>query len=243
MHIEEIFEVLTPDAFVIADTHFGHKNVLRWEKSRREAVEQAGYSITDEGHTEWLVNNWNSVVTDDDFIFVLGDFAFNKVWEYSAMLKGKKIIIFGNHDKYTTQNLGWKDHGWGCVDGFYQDTISMNIIKYIPPLEYQGLSPSGLYTSMSVRDEDAWIPFSKRSVNLLLTHQPMFTETMFGQRQEKEELRLSSTREFFAEEIDLVDYNIHGHIHSKVTDCKEEICVSVEQLPEFKPIRLKELLN
>lgn len=47
-------------------------------------------------------DNWNAVVTDKDTVYVLGDFAFRGAnWkEYADKLKGKKIFLNGNHDKF-----------------------------------------------------------------------------------------------------------------------------------------------
>lgn len=50
---------------------------------------------------EDLIENWNSVVTDDDIVFDLGDFAFtnNGKWkEILGELNGQHHLIVGNHD-------------------------------------------------------------------------------------------------------------------------------------------------
>lgn len=50
---------------------------------------------------EALVNNWNSVVGKDDYVFDLGDFAFasSSRWkELISRLNGKHYLILGNHD-------------------------------------------------------------------------------------------------------------------------------------------------
>ena len=53
-----------------------------------------------------VVYNWNSYVTDNDDIYILGDFIYkgtgldaNKIL---GMLKGRKYLIQGNHEKYLT---------------------------------------------------------------------------------------------------------------------------------------------
>ncbi len=48
-----------------------------------------------------LINRWNSVVTDDDTVFMIGDFSIypkEKTKEICHKLKGEKILISGNHD-------------------------------------------------------------------------------------------------------------------------------------------------
>lgn len=49
-----------------------------------------------------LINNWNSVVNDNDIVFILGDFCFDQrtQWvKFLKQLKGKKYLVQGNHDK------------------------------------------------------------------------------------------------------------------------------------------------
>ncbi|MFR7913868.1 metallophosphoesterase [Eubacterium ramulus] len=56
-------------------------------------------------HDELLVNNWNSVINNNDTVYVLGDIGRvgrsrdnEYVSSIVARLKGKKILITGNHD-------------------------------------------------------------------------------------------------------------------------------------------------
>lgn len=75
-----------------SDTHFGHKNILRFCKRPWDTVEEM-----DEG----LIQNWNRVVGKDDIVFHLGDFAFapNSQWKKLIdRLNGHIHLILGNHD-------------------------------------------------------------------------------------------------------------------------------------------------
>jgi calcineurin-like phosphoesterase family protein len=48
-----------------------------------------------------LINNWNSVVSANDEVFILGDFSFRGVTRTNlilSQLNGRKILIQGNHD-------------------------------------------------------------------------------------------------------------------------------------------------
>lgn len=84
------------EIFVIGDTHFGHKNVLQFEKDRRPF-----FSI--EEHDEALVSNWNRVVRKHDTIIHLGDVLFGKKsFEILSRLNGTKKLVLGNHDQYPT---------------------------------------------------------------------------------------------------------------------------------------------
>lgn len=57
-------------------------------------------------HDKLLINNWNTVVNNNDDVYILGDIGRlgnNKENAYVAsiisQLKGKKYLIIGNHDK------------------------------------------------------------------------------------------------------------------------------------------------
>lgn len=83
-----------PDhTFFTSDTHFGHANIINLCKR----------PFNDASHmTEVLVSNWNSVVTDEDIVFHLGDFALggSEVWNsILSRLNGRIYLILGNHDR------------------------------------------------------------------------------------------------------------------------------------------------
>ncbi len=79
--------------FFTSDTHFGHANIIRFCNRPFKNVEEMD---------EALIENWNQVVSEDDTVFHLGDFAFggSSVWkEIIPRLKGHINLIIGNHDR------------------------------------------------------------------------------------------------------------------------------------------------
>lgn len=60
------FEFDPEHTFFTSDTHFGHANIINLCKRPFRDVNHMN---------DMLVENWNSVVTDDDTVFYLGDFA------------------------------------------------------------------------------------------------------------------------------------------------------------------------
>lgn len=77
-----------------SDTHFGHNNIIKYEHEARP------FDIIEEMN-EKLIDNWNSVVGKKDTVYHLGDFCFGKQHlEIAKRLKGRKILILGNHDVY-----------------------------------------------------------------------------------------------------------------------------------------------
>ena len=86
--------------WLTADLHLGHANILKYCSRPFETVEQMD-SV--------LIDNWNSVVKDEDTVWVLGDFVFNKKVDIIGKLKGIIYMVRGNHDRSHTRNkiLSW----------------------------------------------------------------------------------------------------------------------------------------
>lgn len=75
-----------------SDLHFYHKNICKYCNRPFETMEEMH---------EALIANWNSVVKEDDTIFLLGDMGFcgyEKLKTLLSRLKGQIILITGNHD-------------------------------------------------------------------------------------------------------------------------------------------------
>lgn len=77
--------------FVISDTHFGHKNIIQFEKEFRP------YKTIEE-HDQDLLQRWNAVVGPEDTVWHLGDVYFSDGWKVLPHLNGKKRLVLGNHD-------------------------------------------------------------------------------------------------------------------------------------------------
>jgi len=91
---------------MIADLHFGGENIIRYENRPFSSVEEM---------TQVLIDNWNAVVTEEDTVFVLGDFSTGQSKEQDASilkrLKGRKILVMGNHDTHRTPEE-WRGIGF-----------------------------------------------------------------------------------------------------------------------------------
>lgn len=77
----------------ISDLHFGHHSVINFDHRPFLDVKEMD---------RILINLWNSRVTKNDQVYILGDFAFHNERPYSwylKQLKGQKHLIIGNHDK------------------------------------------------------------------------------------------------------------------------------------------------
>ena len=78
-----------------SDHHINHANI-------RQYTERHKYFTDLDEMNEALIANHNSVVTEDDIVYFVGDFAMGKIVEslpYAARFNGRKILILGNHDR------------------------------------------------------------------------------------------------------------------------------------------------
>lgn len=88
--------------FFTADTHFGDAHILRQRGRLFASLEE---------HDAALIARWNEVVTDEDDVWHLGDFAAGasriRCAEIFAELRGTKRLIRGNHDTNRVLDLPW----------------------------------------------------------------------------------------------------------------------------------------
>lgn len=85
------------NTFVIADTHFGHENM----RKLRVKAGIGGFNCQNtEEMNEMLIDNWNSVVDENDNVVVIGDFVWRPAIFDSIFraLHGRKYLVAGNHD-------------------------------------------------------------------------------------------------------------------------------------------------
>ena len=106
--------------FVTSDTHFFHENIIKYCNRPFENVEEMNTI---------LIQNWNKVVSSEDDIYIIGDFALikgenhneklNRLFNLSNQLNGKKHLIIGNHDYFEIVDylkVGFEDVIQGFID-------------------------------------------------------------------------------------------------------------------------------
>lgn len=79
--------------FYIADNHFGHFNIIRYDNRPFEKTSDMD---------ETMIDRWNEVVRDEDIVYILGDFSWHgekETLEILDSLTGRKVLIKGNHDR------------------------------------------------------------------------------------------------------------------------------------------------
>lgn len=116
--------------FVCADLHFSHSNIIKYEDRPFKDKDDMN---------EGLIRNWNSVVTGEDTVFVLGDVAFcnkSKAKELVSRLNGRKILIMGNHDRVKSPKY-WEEVGFDFVSP-YPILYRGCILRHEPPVDDEG---------------------------------------------------------------------------------------------------------
>lgn len=87
------------DVFFTADSHFGHKGILRLSQRPFKSVEEM---------EDGLVERWNAAVRPGDVVYHLGDFCFKgskAAEQVLARLNGEIVLIRGNHDSENSLKL------------------------------------------------------------------------------------------------------------------------------------------
>lgn len=73
----------------ISDLHLGHKNIIKY-RPEFASIEE---------HDQAICDNWNSIVTKRDVVYVLGDSAFTMGGlSMIGELNGTKLLVRGNHE-------------------------------------------------------------------------------------------------------------------------------------------------
>lgn len=113
--------------FIIADTHFGHVNIIKY-------CNRPFYSV--EEMDETLIKNWNETVSNSDTVIHLGDVGLGSkeyIKSTISRLNGRKILVKGNHDTW--------------ADDFYREAGFVNVSKF--PILYGGTPDNNGFYLMS----------------------------------------------------------------------------------------------
>lgn len=207
----KMIDEISENTWIISDTHFDHDNILKYEPTRLRDMQAKGL----DDQNEWLIDNWNSVVGEDDLVLHLGDFTF-KSPDYIERLNGRIILLIGNHDVKKI--------------GFFR--------------KYQNHFPEKFFLVESVGEvtEPKFLSGIIKQIGdkkVFFNHYPVVSVDPYIKGKAKE-MRDEMRALFHAQNCDLC---IHGHVHSndEKNDKKREINVSLEKTG-FKPVRLGEFL-
>lgn len=101
--------------YFIADTHFGHKNII--EMCNRP------FSSVDEMNSV-IIERWNKKIKGSDTVYVLGDMFFRckEPEPILKQLKGRKKLLIGNHDGSWMTKVNVSDY-FLCIDTMLETSV------------------------------------------------------------------------------------------------------------------------
>ena len=106
--------------FFTADCHFGHSNIIKYCKRPFKNITHMN---------EEIVKRWNDVVSVNDLVYHVGDFAYKgqkTAKEFEKRLNGDIVHIQGNHD----MNNGVKTYITKCMMYFGSKDV---FVQHHPP--------------------------------------------------------------------------------------------------------------
>lgn len=92
--------------FAYSDHHYGHQNIIKYCHRKTEDILNENLTALDDAKA--MIEAHNNTVEDDDYVIFAGDIQASKqgrdwVKKIIPKLKGKKILVRGNHDHLTNQ--------------------------------------------------------------------------------------------------------------------------------------------
>lgn len=212
---------ITLDTYIISDTHFGQDSVIIKEKIRKKIADKLKYK----NHFDLMVDNWNNKIKNNDNVLHLGDVYFKNGLSYIKKLNGNKMLIIGNNDIKKINKL--KKINWRMKNKIILDIPQKEKIKEKIKEKY-GKIEDKIYLNGIIADIDG--------ERILFSHFPVFNR--------KKNDRYAAIRDVLDDYFRFSEcsLNIHGHTHSKDTENKFCINMSVEKTM-LTPIKLKKILK
>ena len=153
-----------------SDLHCYHKNICKYCNRPFDSVESMNSA---------LIKRWNSLIKDDDDVFMLGDVVFGRYekWvEIISQLKGNKHLIIGNHDPENVVNKL-------CEEGYFKSVSQMKLIKvedqelflcHYPMIEWPNKERGSLMLHGHVHSTEDTPSFSEYHYDVGMDHNAWF---------------------------------------------------------------------
>lgn len=130
--------------YLTSDLHFCH--------NKEFVFLSRGFTNIEE-HDKAILNNWNSIVNDNDDVYILGDLMLNdneKALQLIKQLKGKLHIVLGNHDTNTKVAL------YKTCDNIVEICYA-TLLKYKGKIFYLSHYPTITSKSQNIENRKNWI--------------------------------------------------------------------------------------
>jgi calcineurin-like phosphoesterase family protein len=194
--------------YFISDTHFGHEKIIEYcNRPFKDTIEM----------DETLIKNYNHYVRDCDIVYFLGDIGCGNQEYIKAVierLKGIKILITGNHEK------------WGIMS--YYD------LGFVAVLE-EAIITRGDYTFVLRH-------YPTRALSELIRLFWVYTKKMWYKDRSVKQIFQRLKREWRRYSKFSKDWVLHGHVHQAWLSKGKNINCSVE-VWNYKPINIDEIIN
>ena len=156
----------TEDVFFTSDTHFNHKNIIRYcNRPWNSGKDVNGQLIVSDDNVnemnEAIISSWNKVVSPNALVWHLGDFALgdrSKIPEIVARLNGRINLVLGNHDHKDVKRF--LNAGFNRV---YDHPVLINkfVILTHEPLEFLNVNCPFFQIFGHVHDSEHYQTWSK----------------------------------------------------------------------------------
>ena len=134
------------EIYLTSDLHLGHDKDFIYKPRGFNSVDEANESI---------ISNWNSIVNEDDLVYVLGDLTLGDIEtniKLIEQLKGKLFVIVGNHD--TDNRLNYYSTCHNIIDIQYAYRIKYR--KKLFWLSHYPTNTSNDYLKSLVTKKNTW---------------------------------------------------------------------------------------
>lgn len=127
--------------FYTSDLHLGHENVLKYCNRPFKSIEEMDAC---------LIANWNRRITQNDTVYVIGDFIYRNKrtpeW-YLEKLNGTKYLIIGNHDRYLDSEDFEREKYFAGVSNYMviSDSGKRIVLFNYPLCEWYGMHRGNLH--------------------------------------------------------------------------------------------------
>jgi calcineurin-like phosphoesterase family protein len=156
--------------YIISDLHLGHENIIKYCDRPFKSVDEMN---------NYIINQWNSVVSDEDTVYFLGDLSLREYSKWLLLLKGNIIFIQGNHDKpFFDKYLksGWKSDRVTLVP----TSLKIDDVLFIHNPDH--IKRAGWVVHGHVHNKAPFISYQKKRINVsaeALDYTPVSLDEIF----------------------------------------------------------------
>ena len=119
--------------FITSDTFFGREQIIKKTKRPFNSVEEMDAK---------LIENWNNVVSDDDIVYHLGNFAWNPLDAHNTLnkLNGNLNFMLGEYDDALIEVLPYFDDINIVIPQIFEDKKLKAVLCHWPLEKWRGKS-------------------------------------------------------------------------------------------------------